>query len=68
MPENCCLILDTVERSERGQTGETLPTSFLALAIHGAVALRFLREFRQTMKKRRTNSLTMVMTILTFVY
>ena len=25
MPENCCLILDTVEGSERGRTGETLP-------------------------------------------
>jgi hypothetical protein len=21
MPENCCLILDTIERSERGRTG-----------------------------------------------
>jgi nitrate reductase gamma subunit len=67
MPENCCLILDTIERSERGRTGETCPSFLLAVTIHGAVALRFLREFRQTMKKHRTNSLTMVMTILTFI-
>jgi len=67
MPDDYCLILNTVEKSERGRTGATVPTLSFLLLFNGCCPAIF-QGIPANLTKHRTNSLTIVMTILTFTH